>query len=546
MKKTVLIGVMIVICVSFVFGAGGEEAAAESGIAVTPAGTYPIVEEPVTLKVLTTRNNWGPVKSFDDIWVLNWYEEFTGVDVDWQVVLQDGAQKVNLMLASQTDLPDLFIHNFSQDQLLLYGDQGLFIPLNDMIDELGHGIKMTFQFDPDVRKKITAPDGNIYSFFNTTESSHGDYGQKMWINKQWLDNLGLEMPTTTEEYYQVLKAFKENDANGNGDPNDEIPLSGAGFWHFANIDGFLMNPFTSSPSLKRAVLEDGKVTVPFTKPEYREGLRYLKRLWDEDLMDKEIFVLTHAQLKPIAEHPNGPRIGSLGHMHLGWLDFSMDTKEQYTWVLPLKGPTGLQQTEYYIPGISMCMTITNVSEIPEVAYRWGDGFYLRASNGGIYKDVGYWEFEGKADIGYRLAEPGEVGIDGKPAVWERFPYSFTKENGGVRNAWNWYSTAYYKTSLVDIPGQWAHEKTLLQATWAYEKYRVDNLVPPLFMSAEDAVERAELEVTIYDYVYENVAKFISGDRDLDADWDMFQSQLKKMGLPRYLELMQKGYENQWK
>lgn len=66
------------------------------------------------------------------------------------------------------------------------------------------------------------------------------------------------------------------------------------------------------------------------------------------------------------------------------------------------------------------------------------------------------------------------------------------------------------------------------------------------MSAEDAVERAELEVTIYDYVYENVAKFISGDRDLDADWDTFQSQLKKMGLPRYLELMQKGYENQWK
>ena len=64
----------------------------------------PIVEEPVTLEVLTTRNNWGAVKSFDEIWVLNWYEELTGVDVNWQVVLQDAAQKVNLMLASQTDL----------------------------------------------------------------------------------------------------------------------------------------------------------------------------------------------------------------------------------------------------------------------------------------------------------------------------------------------------------------------------------------------------------------------------------------------------------
>ena len=48
---------------------------------------------------------------------------------------------------------------------------------------------------------------------------------KLWINTQWLDNLGLEMPTTTEEFYQVMKAFKEQDANGNGDLNDEIPLS---------------------------------------------------------------------------------------------------------------------------------------------------------------------------------------------------------------------------------------------------------------------------------------------------------------------------------
>lgn len=48
-----------------------------------------------------------------------------------------------------------------------------------------------------------------------------------FINKAWLDRLGMEMPTTVDEWYEVLKAFKEQGANGNGDPNDEIPLTGS-------------------------------------------------------------------------------------------------------------------------------------------------------------------------------------------------------------------------------------------------------------------------------------------------------------------------------
>lgn len=47
----------------------------------------------------------------------------------------------------------------------------------------------------------------------------------VYLNKTWLDNLGLTYPETVEELYTVLKAFKEQDANGNGDPNDEIPIS---------------------------------------------------------------------------------------------------------------------------------------------------------------------------------------------------------------------------------------------------------------------------------------------------------------------------------
>ncbi len=73
---------------------------------------------------------------------------------------------------------------------------------------------------------ITAPDGNIYALPQVNECYHCMYQQRMWIYKPWLDKLGLKMPTTTDEFYEVLKAFKTKDPNGNGKA-DEIPLSGS-------------------------------------------------------------------------------------------------------------------------------------------------------------------------------------------------------------------------------------------------------------------------------------------------------------------------------
>ncbi len=71
----------------------------------------------------------------------------------------------------------------------------------------------------------TYPDGNIYSMPGGKMHSRMHVTQGIqYINTQWLDNLGLEMPTTMEEFYDVLCAFRDEDANGNGDPNDEIPF----------------------------------------------------------------------------------------------------------------------------------------------------------------------------------------------------------------------------------------------------------------------------------------------------------------------------------
>lgn len=67
---------------------------------------------------------------------------------------------------------------------------------------------------------MTAPDGHIYTIpYVCTDTT---VGYSPYINTKWLENVGMSTPTTTDEFEAVLKAFKEQDANGNGDASDEI------------------------------------------------------------------------------------------------------------------------------------------------------------------------------------------------------------------------------------------------------------------------------------------------------------------------------------
>ena len=92
--------------------------------------------------------------------------------------------------------------------VIKYASQGMLIPLEDMIDEYMPNLKKILDENPQYRKQITAPDGHIYSLPTINELNPTTH-DKWFINKTWLDNLGLEVPTTKEELEQVLLAFKK-------------------------------------------------------------------------------------------------------------------------------------------------------------------------------------------------------------------------------------------------------------------------------------------------------------------------------------------------
>lgn len=518
-------------------GASGEESM------LTPPGTYPITKEKVTLKVLVRGNPL--VEDFATNEFTKWYEEKTNVHIEWEVVPEQSMQeKLNLVLASE-DYPDvIFGMNVSPAQEMIYGSQGIFLPLNDLIEQQGTNTKKLFADNPAVKEAITAPGGNIYSLPEINECYHCSMSQKMWLNQEWMKTLNLEMPKTTEDFYNVLKAFKTKDPNGNKKA-DEIPLSITMKSWRSSIDGFLMNAFVYNPiygTTKRLYVKDGKIDASFTQPGWKEGLKYMNKLYAEGLLAPESFTQDENQLIQVGENPDTMLLGASTGGHQGVFTQLLGESgrwNQYMTVPALKGPSGAQ----YAPDDATGMTtgsflITNKAKNPEVALRWADGLYeyehtLRSNYG-------------RPDQEWREAKDGELGIDGKPAKWSEL-----KSFGEVQNV-NWAQTGPalrsndFRLSAVS-KGEDDLEVILYNETKNnYKPYKSADYetVPPLFMTNEQATEVADLSKTVTDYVEEMLARFVVGDVDIDKEWDTYLKTLENMNLKRLLEVYQEAYDAQ--
>ena len=486
-----------------------------------------------------------------------WYEEQTNTHISWQLVPQDAIEaNLNLVLAGG-EYPDIFLCMEIKTAMegTYGGEDKIFRPLDDLIENEMPNLKKYLDENPNVKKDITALDGHIYTFPSISEYTHVKYAQKMWINKEWLDHLGLDMPKTTDELYEVLKAFKEKDPNGNGIA-DEVPLSGApnigGGWH-SGIDNFIMNAFIYDSGYYYSELRDyvngDTVEVSVIKDEYKEGLKYLHKLYSEGLIDPACFTNTNDQLKQIALNPDVPLLGMApsGHPAM-FCDITADHDRyvMYEALAPLEGPSGYRVATKFddvvTPGEA---AISTTCQNPEAAARWIDGFYEY--------EVSMSRKYGLEGVGWRDAEQGELGLGGEPALYKLlkdFDESAQNEN------WAWFGVEFIPAELmegstvtpenVDLKSAEGFEKMLLTVT--EEKYIPNeskdcmNLSSLIHYTEEEAERKTLLYADLGNLVKEYRAQFITGEKDIDAEWDSFVQGLYSMGLQEYLDIQNAAYE----
>ena len=353
-------------------GTSGEVAAGDDNFNETG---LPIVKEPVELTFLYVKG--ANTMDFKDNAMFQQMEKDTNVKINWQYAGDaDWGEQKSLLLASG-DLPDVFFGDNALKDNDIATNLDMFIPLEDYVEKYCPNIKAAWEAEPTMRQMVTNPDGHIYTLPGK-KPMRPKGCDTPFINKAWLDRLGLEMPTTVDEWYEVLKAFKEQDANGNGDPNDEIPLTGSAKTNLFDWIRYI-NPWGLTDSLQENFLAlDQETLKPVFIPadeRYKEAVAFFHKLYAEGIMDPEFITQDGSMSDAKMKNADVSLVGT----GIAWETSSATQphSDEYVAMPPLAGPNG----DRYIRGNDEIIiyhrneyTITTACEHPEVAMRWADYF----------------------------------------------------------------------------------------------------------------------------------------------------------------------------
>ena len=474
-----------------------------------------------------------------------WLEDQTNVHIEWTVLESDAKETVSLMLSSGEVLPDIVMVNLTAEQQSLYGSMGVLIPLNDLFAEYAPNIMKCFADNPAYAATSYCVDGNCYYITAYEECYHCTSSQKMWLNTAWLDNLGLEMPTTTEEFRDVLLAFRDQDANGNGDPSDEIPLSTIyDQWH-TDVEAFLMCAFIYDDGQDRLFVEDGVVNAAFTQDEFREGLKYIADLYSEGLIDANAFVQDSASMKTLTTGED-VLVGAVPAGHTGMFCNTDNANIfQFEALTPLVGPEGVQTCGYY-PNVAKESDGAGISAYcsnPELAVKWLDFLFTETAT--ISSQYGIegvnWNYND---------DPTVLGLNDEQALFATVGAPQFQASQ-IYNCWehtspfNWAGYIFAGQAVLGGDG-YDLEKVLYDATKAYTPFIPDAICANLTYTDEQAAYVASNQTMINDYVDQMICEFILGTSDIndDAAWEGFIQTLKNMDLDNYLSIMQSAYDAQ--
>lgn len=530
-RLTALLALLLLVagCVGGVPGAvaPSDVAPAASEGAAAEDLSLPLAE-PVTLRVAVGK--WGPHGPFEEMDVVKDWEAQTNVQVDWDAIpVETKNEKLQLMFATG-DLPDVFFGLLSNADTLNYGPQGLIIPLEGLIDSHMPNLKALFEQRPQLKAALTASDGHIYSFPRVDETEAEEVLNKAYINAEWLETLGLDMPTTTEEFYAVLKAFKEGDPNGNGQA-DEIPFTALGNWGPEFSFGIypLFHAFGAPDMPNHIAVKDGQVVFAPILPGYRDAMTYFNQLYKEGLADPELFTQSFAQMTAkcaVDEAVYGSFVSYLDTVTCG------DSKDDMYIILPpLQGPNGDQSWPRLLGRMFSLNNaqITQSNAQPELTAAWIDRFYEPKQSA-----MNLW-----GAVGDVLSEDanGMLVFNATPEGMSFAEFRHQSTPGGsapsaiLKEHWD---------TIIALPEE---KKAVTEDIQPFLPYLTTENFPFVFLfSQEETQNLAKLRTDIDSNVAQMTAKWITAAPPSDAEWEDYVSSMQRMGLEDLLQIYQAAYE----
>lgn len=469
-------------------------------------------------------------------------QEKTNVEIDWTAIQADQwSDKISLEMANTKNMTDfIFSAGFSDNDLLKYAKQGVIIPLEEYIDAYMPNLQAVFEKYPEYRTMCTDTDGHIWALpwieqLGNEKTAIQTIGNMSFINKKWLDFLNLKVPTTVDEFEQVLIAFRDHASEIQaefGIDGSIIPMS-----CIVNdgdqdpsliINGFGEGYGDADKTRHIAVTNDKEVICSATQDGYKEGIEWLHKLYEEGLIDTESF--TQEWSTYVAKGKSG-RYG----VCFSWDVANIDNLEDWVPLPALTADTRniTPQNGSFTSGFDRgrCV-VTAVAENPALVCAWLDQMYdpfqSPQNNWGTYgedDDFDIFELSKNAEGGEMLKH-ASLGDASPVEVRE------AESVGGPLAVLNDYYDVY-----VTCP-----DDAQYRLDWIKEYYtpdmNLDYVYPNVFMNQEDTKKLSDLQTDIEKLINANKSDWIMNGFT-DDDWNQYLSELDGYGLEEYLQIFQK-------
>jgi putative aldouronate transport system substrate-binding protein len=343
------------------------------------------------------------------------------------------------------------------------------------------------------------------------------------------------MPTSLEELRDVLMAFKTQDANGNGDPNDEMPMSTRETgWAGCRMDGFFgAFGIHDSKDKNHVGVENGKIFITAADDRYREALEFFHGLYADGLLDPESFTQSTPQLRAKAQNNQVGVFIWFNPMTITGLDLI----DEYSLLPPLSSNTR-EATAYFtktVPGfVGYRYLITKSNPYPEVAMRYADLLMDRGEmslNAGMGLKGHFWEelSDGKWTLNYEKIPEGLGVVQHRAAATLYNQAAFIDRNLYTRYVGG-PETIYFKRT-----NWWRQVEGFVRGP----------ALPDFWFSRMEGAEVSRIATDLKSYVAEMRARFIL-EGVTDRSWDEYVSNIQKIGADKLVEIYQKAYDEYYR
>lgn len=514
---------------------GDEETDGTDGTDEAPGGdianlTALIVSHPLT-------------KNINDMQWVQDVEDSVGVSVTWEQIYTDWSTTKPTRFAAE-DIPDLLFAATSTSDYATY--DGLFMELTDLIDQYAPNIRAMFEDEPDTYVLATTLDDQIFA----TPKYQGKWPETntvMFINQEWLDALNLDAPTTFSELKEVLTAFSTEDPNGNGSPDDEVPLDFNGWFGGAYSLTVLIGSMgiqVTNWGWDSYFAEDGEIKAYAVDERYKLLMEYLSDLYAEGLINPNAITNDYSMFQSLSR---GDESGNaLVGVTFGWEEtdkFGSELADQYVALAPLEydisASAGTYDTRWPHDFAGLNMDANRVAMSYEVsnaeaAMRFVDAFYdPEVSVQVLFGGISDGNVEKVSDTEYTVLPPQDEGTD--PGTWK---WASTMADGGPM----------YIPQQVTINMQYDMENALRERevyTDTLAKMTDDTFYPQAFMKyTQDEQNVLSLnQANINDIINNYWALWLTGESDINADWDSYVDSVYAAGLQDVLDVRQSAYDN---